>query len=116
MDSYPVISIHALVKRATGVEVDSYVAKADFNPRPREEGDGVAVTPTLSTSGISIHALVKRATQAVESKSRIQYNFNPRPREEGDRICSIKFFCSGHFNPRPREEGDSISRRYSLTI
>ena len=36
------ISIHALVKRATltdfkvGLEVD------DFNPRPREEGDGAA--------------------------------------------------------------------------
>ena len=34
-----VISIHALVKRATCNLYDSYVIGLYFNPRPREEGD-----------------------------------------------------------------------------
>ena len=40
------ISIHALVKRATGFNTKHTFDITDFNPRPREEGD----------------ALVKRAT------------------------------------------------------
>ena len=32
-----------------------------FNPRPREEGDNISDSTTI-TKGISIHALVKRAT------------------------------------------------------
>ena len=36
----------------------------DFNPRPREEGDGANVPTPPSKNGISIHALVKRATIA----------------------------------------------------
>ena len=55
-----VISIHALVKRATGVPIVASTV-ADFNPRPREEGDA----HILNISYKSI-------------------NFNPRPREEGD--------------------------------
>ena len=56
-----VISIHALVKRATRVvEFDSY-EEADFNPRPREEGDFAALRSCLEAM-----------------------YFNPRPREEGD--------------------------------
>ena len=56
-----VISIHALVKRATQTLPDPEQIKIDFNPRPREEGDlrfGLGFTYT----DISIHALVKRAT------------------------------------------------------
>ena len=34
------ISIHALVKRATYKLSKEEMAKGDFNPRPREEGDG----------------------------------------------------------------------------
>ena len=34
-----VISIHALVKRATGSRKDLSKPKLYFNPRPREEGD-----------------------------------------------------------------------------
>ena len=35
---------------------------ADFNPRPREEGDGLTTDIYNATGNISIHALVKRAT------------------------------------------------------
>ena len=33
------ISIHALVKRATGKDLSIIAIEGDFNPRPREEGD-----------------------------------------------------------------------------
>ena len=55
------ISIHALVKRATGLLWQAWKAKNHFNPRPREEGDSF-----LRYIGI------------------ISSHFNPRPREEGD--------------------------------
>ena len=35
------ISIHALMKRATGYKIRSYPTNSNFNPRPHEEGDGV---------------------------------------------------------------------------
>ena len=59
------ISIHALVKRATIAVLVKNVAYFDFNPRPREEGDRfiVYIIPCLC---ISIHALVKRATGGVD--------------------------------------------------
>ena len=37
-------------------------SSSDFNPRPREEGDGGLVQSIKSDFVISIHALVKRAT------------------------------------------------------
>ena len=55
------ISIHALVKRATGYEWRAIEREVYFNPRPREEGD---------------------VTHAQRSAGR--GHFNPRPREEGD--------------------------------
>ena len=56
-----VISIHALVKRAT-----------DFG------------IPYSFDINISIHALVKRATTAFVDPLPYLDDFNPRPREEGD--------------------------------
>ena len=55
------ISIHALVKRATGGEDYTAFSIVHFNPRPREEGDHAATDKALDAM-ISIHALVKRAT------------------------------------------------------
>ena len=37
------ISIHALVKRATGKDLSIIAIADDFNPRPREEGDRIIV-------------------------------------------------------------------------
>ena len=79
-----IISIHALVKRATChhypceqalinfnprpreegdlVLYSIEIVLCDFNPRPREEGDIVTTMFTSMEQDISIHALVKRAT------------------------------------------------------
>ena len=78
-----VISIHALVKRATCDGLGIFKSYKDFNPRPREEGDlGYLVT------------------------CKMQNDFNPRPREEGDVLDRLKKEMLKYFNPRPREEGD----------
>ena len=101
-----VISIHALVKRATKCALRSGFCYF-----------------------ISIHALVKRATTGGFTGKINSWDFNPRPREEGD-VCKHNFYLqysrfqstpswrgrhrgrrdSGafrvYFNPRPREEGD----------
>ena len=57
------ISIHALVKRATLLDVSTFLLMAYFNPRPREEGDVRECLRRLCDTQISIHALVKRATK-----------------------------------------------------
>ena len=63
------ISIHALVKRATGKASQDYRVSLYFNPRPREEGD------------------LDRA-----SHLRADRNFNPRLREEGDKLlCFLRY-------------------------
>ncbi len=56
---------------------------ADFNPRPREEGDDLLLTCNY-----------------------MMFHFNPRPREEGDLRYGRRVMASQDFNPRPREEGD----------
>ena len=78
-----IISIHALVKRATKTPI---LIKADQN--------------------ISIHALVKRATYTASYTAEMRRNFNPRPRKEGDTVHSGAQYQETHFNPRPRKEGD----------
>ena len=99
------ISIHALVKRATQATPKYHHTYSHFNPRPREEGD-IDGFQTIGKYTISIHALVKRATKnylignifriisihALVKRATIfgyaviyrKCNFNPRPREEGD--------------------------------
>ena len=57
----------------------------DFNPRPREEGDGRLASHTKHIK-----------------------HFNPRPREEGDPYAVCGTDTGADFNPRPREEGDRI--------
>ena len=78
-----VISIHALVKRATG-----------------------ATRPRRRFPAISIHALVKRATPQFSQCQHKPRHFNPRPREEGDDTENGPKSIGIYFNPRPREEGD----------
>ena len=66
-----IISIHALVKRATIGNMGLAGVGSDFNPRPRKEGD------------FAVH---KKTAQP-------QY-FNPRPRKEGDLFKSSYSFKS----------------------
>ena len=81
---YNIISIHALVKRATIIN-DSYLyGGLYFNPRPRKEGDTFVDILTAGDIPISIHALVKRATQKRSCACYKKPYFNPRPRKEGD--------------------------------
>ena len=117
------------MKRATTCLCVICVIVLYFNPRPREEGDAVAHTGTVSDVdfnprpreegdqklfhreylwNISIHALVKRATGSRKDISKPKLYFNPRPREEGDCTHIQAVRCSSYFNPRPREEGDAI--------
>ena len=84
--SFPDISIHALVKRAT-----SFI---------------VYIIPRLC---ISIHALVKRATCCKNMAIQQAMDFNPRPRKEGDIRFLLKTRQKLYFNPRPRKEGDDCS-------
>ena len=58
---FSIISIHALVKRATFLCLLFCRTLDYFNPRPREEGD-YSPMYGLGFKYISIHALVKRAT------------------------------------------------------
>ena len=77
------ISIHALVKRATGgkrkmkkvnvISIHALVKRATFGQYA-----------TAASQQISIHALVKRATTRQYPRNGKFLNFNPRPREEGD--------------------------------
>ena len=104
------ISIHALVKRATCIYIVKGGRSIDFNPRPREEGDA-KYTELRFMSAISIHALVKRATVPATRSAEMGGNFNPRPREEGDFTMLIFVAGNWNFNPRPREEGDLKEQR-----
>ena len=115
------------MKRATQNIIMIFISTLNFNPRPREEGDGrrfgccfrshISIHALVKRATniiifvhnlgfISIHALVKRATVEVLHRESKSGNFNPRPREEGDRRPAGNSILRHYFNPRPREEGD----------
>ena len=81
-----VISIPALVKRATGWGAADKGQPLNFNPRPRKEGDEKEI--------------------CISYKVR---HFNPRPRKEGDNFDIAERAKFTNFNPRPRKEGDKIT-------
>ena len=94
------ISIHALVKRATGYIFDKDGNVYDFNPRPRKEGDLRRISDTLCRI-ISIHALVKRATKYITKDNDKIFDFNPRPRKEGDKFCDPNMQTKFAFQSTP---------------
>ena len=102
-----VISIHALVKRATSMLRWGSQKARNFNPRPREEGDRYAGAISLYARDFNPRPREEGDTNT-SGATGVTKNFNPRPREEGDvtvlmQICDIE-----NFNPRPREEGDTL--------
>ncbi len=103
----PSISIHALVKRATigGIEQLLYTVISIHALVKRATTSQVC---HFRQPLISIHALVKRATLSVKASSQISNYFNPRPREEGDKGVEQLHLQTFYFNPRPREEGDRV--------
>ena len=131
------ISIHALVKRATGYIFDKDGNVYDFNPRPRKEGDLRRISDTLCRI-ISIHALVKRATKIYDLKAKI-WNISIHAlvkratktatftqitgkisihalvkRATNCKVSVYKYRIN--FNPRPRKEGDGTASEFTLTV
>ena len=99
------ISIHALVKRATLRHIFFAWITFYFNPRPREEGDRYHV-PLIHSRIISIHALVKRATLKIGVKTtKIAISIHALVKRATYKVYYIPLY-NAHFNPRPREEGD----------
>ena len=104
-----------------------YGVLEDFNPRPREGGDGQP-WPN-DDDDISIHAPARGATGRCSRLFALENNFNPRPREGGDYGVAIgdknkalfqstpprggrldkadAWLLVDDFNPRPREGGDN---------
>ena len=72
------ISIHALVKRATLQAYRPLQPYRYFNPRPREEGD-----------------------DSIELSQPQALHFNPRPREEGDSVLHNEFEQQRRFQSTP---------------
>ena len=124
---FELISIHALVKRATRfivyiitymrISIHALVKRATLSARVSSDTPPISIHAlvkratfqppfTLIITQISIHALVKRATSFCSLGISINRNFNPRPREEGDDDIIGRFLAMYDFNPRPREEGD----------
>ena len=82
------ISIHALVKRATlNKKVDNLIQLISIHALVKRATEG----KKKNAYGwiISIHALVKRATIKLLSVCERQCYFNPRPRKEGDVLVMI---------------------------
>ena len=89
---YNIISIHALVKRATGF--DSIVKKLiKISIHALVKRATAFLRIILRIFHISIHALVKRATYKIKFIAKRENNFNPRPREEGDRRSASAGTC-----------------------
>ena len=108
--SSDIISIHALVKRATGlILIISFLLSISIHALvKRATSEWWA---TLVTALISIHALVKRATGWGAAVKGQPPNFNPRPRKEGDPSFPPHSDGYENFNPRPRKEGDILHRQ-----
>ena len=88
------------MKRATKGHLSRIENGTNFNPRPREEGDGKALLRVQDVL-ISIHALVKRATDYISGVACAIVNFNPRPREEGDRQSGTPSASERKFQSTP---------------
>ena len=101
------ISIHALVKRATGYLAGALSKVSNFNPRPREEGDLTEKSRSYPPSNFNPRPREEGDTYSSQQSTLLRY-FNPRPREEGDTDLSQFDVYPNNFNPRPREEGDTF--------
>ena len=83
VERYQSISIHALVKRATrNKQYAENTVYISIHALVKRATDYMAIC--AFNVNISIHALVKRATLLKRIVIRWRNHFNPRPREEGD--------------------------------
>ena len=127
-----------LAQSVNHVTLDSYsppyYSHLNFNPRPREEGDGFPLCLYSCNKYISIHALVKRATftegqfifnkvisiHALVKRATYLNSYNRLPLaisihalvKRATIFTLFHLAFKFHFNPRPREEGDS--RKFTM--
>ncbi len=98
------VSIHARVKRATGVMRENSSARhVSIHARVKRATANDALSPLRIA--VSIHARVKRATSGID-RHRCDFRFNSRPREAGDALRRTSRARRSCFNSRPREAGD----------
>ena len=126
-----IISIHALVKRATFGLLFLKSCSSIFQSTPSWRGrrrkrrwnkmtNVFQSTPSwrgrlgvfvifVTSFAISIHALVKRVTLPLYHFSTLAWYFNPRPREEGDSIAVLSLSLSAIFQSTPSWRGRQMS-------
>ena len=80
------ISIHALTKSATTVDITSSLLSCNFNPRTHKECDSITCFLPDAKLIISIHALTKSATSCTRPICHKSKHFNPRTHKECDGI------------------------------
>ena len=99
------ISIHALVKRATCFCHNNLLCSMWFQSTPSWKGRQYVKDNGAESLYISIHALVKRATVKPPVTKTISSDFNPRPREKGDQFnIFFHIFCH-RFQSTPSWKG-----------
>ena len=85
---FAIISIHALVKRATvTLPLSTHTSYISIHALVKR-ATAVGIRQQF-VFFISIHALVKRATRFYSVLSAVVRYFNPRPREEGDHLPNL---------------------------
>ena len=95
------ISIHALVKRATKTTCSkSQAVKISIHALVKRATFETTVFDG-QTFTISIHALVKRATTDIVLSCQTSPHFNPRPREEGDFAVLVRWQYEATFQSTP---------------
>ncbi len=99
-----IISIHALVKRATSL-CRKFSFRLLFQSTPSWRGRPLAEPSCSLLWAISIHALVKRATQHNCRRAWCYHHFNPRPREEGDSAFWRRLMTHDIFQSTPSWRG-----------
>ena len=101
------ISIHALVKRATGYHHHLYQNNQNISIHALVKRATNTGKEMSTMNLISIHALVKRATYPTDEAISI-LTFQSTPSWRGRLNVCHAVDRGKYFNPRPREEGDLI--------
>ncbi len=111
---HPQVSIHALLRRATGISVLPRLILL-FQSTPSCGGRHNTPIAGREWANVSIHALLRRATRPTATCWNGRWSFNPRPPAEGDAHYPVNSALPYGFNPRPPAEGDTYCLRFSKT-
>ena len=109
------ISIHALVKRATLCRhCTSYLQNISIHALAKRATEWQDAGKNVLI--ISIHALAKRATYTYQSHGKFLKSFQSTPSQRGrpSPLPANWDWCM-NFNPRPRKEGDSFCTLYKIS-